>query len=163
MFQKLYLIPFFWGMFLLMILGNNTFAETTISPIPPTVGTLNMPPVTPQEAAEYLNKRVVPPSSLPSHTKAQEYSSAQEYVGKESRIKLNVDAVLGHEPPVGTITKYGFKCADFTHKSSSKSAENTVDPVIGTTLITPQSQRPSEPIQPVEFPEITQNSEVLTK
>ncbi|CEF31223.1 conserved hypothetical protein [Xenorhabdus nematophila str. Websteri] len=146
-----------------MILGNNTFAETTISPIDPTVGTLNMPPVTPQEAAEYLNKRVVPPSSLPSYTKAQEYSSAQKYVEKESRIKLNVDAVLGHEPPVGTITKYGFKRADFAPKSSSKSAENTVDSVIGTTLITPQSQRPSEPIQPVEIPKITPNSEVSTK
>ncbi|WP_323864380.1 hypothetical protein [Xenorhabdus cabanillasii] len=64
MFQKLYQIPFYLGMLLLTGLGNSAFAETPSGSMPPTIRMLNIPPVTPQEAAEYLNKRVVPPSSF---------------------------------------------------------------------------------------------------
>ncbi|REF26245.1 hypothetical protein BDD26_0863 [Xenorhabdus cabanillasii] len=164
MFQKLYQIPFCLGMLLLTSLGNSAFAETPSGSMPPTIRMLNIPPVTPQEAAEYLNKRVVPPSSLPSQTKTREYSSAQKYVGKEARIRLNIETVLGHEPPVGTITKYGFKRADFAYKSSSsKGSDNTVDHMFGTTVITPKSQSPSGQIQPVEVPEISSVREALTK
>ncbi|PHM23775.1 hypothetical protein [Xenorhabdus innexi] len=138
MFQQLYQILFFWGMFSFVNLGNNAFAETSPDPSPPIVGMLNLPPVTPQEATEFLNKRVVPPSSLSTQTNAQEYAE------KES-IKLNIDTILSHEPPVGEITKYGFKRANFGHEFfSSKVTENTLDQEIITTIITPKPQKSPE-------------------
>ncbi|CAM3529311.1 hypothetical protein; putative exported protein [Xenorhabdus nematophila ATCC 19061] len=164
MFQKLYQIPFYLGALLLTSLGNSAFAETSPGSIPPIVGMMNMSPVTPQEAAEYLNKRVVPPSSLPSQTKTREYPRAQGHIEKEARIKLNVEAVLGHEPPVGTMTTYGFKRADFSHKpSSAKETDSTANPVFGTMVIAPESQAQSEQIQPAEVPEINSGRETLTK
>lgn len=165
MFQKLYQLPFCLGMLLLTSLGNNAFAETATSSESPTVGMLNMPPVTPQEAAEYLSKRVVPPSSLPSHSKIWKYSSAQEYIEKEGRIRLNVDAVLGHEPPVGTMTKYGLKRADLAPKSSSviKRSENTDDSGTATTVIIKKNQTSPAQITTIELPELRANKEILTK
>ncbi|WP_231571582.1 MULTISPECIES: hypothetical protein [Xenorhabdus] len=165
MFQKLYQLPFCLGILLLTSLGNNAFAETATSSESPTVGMLNMPPVTPQEAAEYLNKRVVPSSSLPRHTKAEKYSSAQEYTEKEGRVRLNVDTVLGHEPPAGTITKYGFKRADLAPESSSviKRSENTDGSGTATTVIIKKNQTSPAQITTIELPEIRANKEILTK
>ncbi|WP_340614673.1 hypothetical protein [Xenorhabdus thailandensis] len=165
MFQKLYQLPFCLGMLLLTSLGNNAFAETATSLEPPTVGMLNMPPVTPQEAAEYLNKRIVPPSSLPRHTKAEKYFNAQEYAEKEGRVRLNVDAILGHEPPAGTMTKYGFKRADLAPKSSSviKRSENTDAQETTTTVIIKKNQPSPAQITTIELPEIRANKEILTK
>ncbi|MBC8951488.1 hypothetical protein Xenpb_00123 [Xenorhabdus sp. PB62.4] len=162
MFQKLYLIPFFGGMFLFTSLGNSAFAETSTNSVPPSVGMLNMPPVTPQEAAVYLNKRVIPPSSLPSY--GSQHAKAQEYSGEKGRLKLNVDAVIGHEPPVGAITKYGFKRADLAPKSSSmiKRSENTDDPGTATTVIIQKNQTSPAQITTVEVPEIRANKEILT-
>ncbi|MEQ1967457.1 hypothetical protein ABLA30_10590 [Xenorhabdus nematophila] len=163
MFQKLYQIPFCLGMLLLTSLGNKAFTETPTNSVPPTIGMLNMPPVTPQEAAEYLNKRVVPTSSFASYESP--YAKSQEYSGEKDRLKLNVDAVIGHEPPAGAITKYGFKRADLAPKSSSviKHSENANYSGTATTVIIPKKQTSPEQITTVELPELRENKKILTK
>ncbi|MDY0271118.1 MAG: hypothetical protein RBR37_01210 [Advenella sp.] len=81
----------------------------------PLSGNLNMPLVSPEEAAKYLDKRVVP------------QSDELTIISKSSRqplVKLNTQAKLGHKLPTNNKTPYGFIRADFAVADQETATEN---------------------------------------
>ncbi len=78
--------------------------ENSISGAAPLSGNLEMPLVSPEQAADFLAKRVVPKSDMP------ELKAAPTAAGL---VKLNVAPVLGHDLPTEKMTPSGFPRADF--------------------------------------------------
>lgn len=71
----------------------------------PTVGNVQIPPVTPQQADQFFATRVVPPSSVPAVAPAAASAQPPQSV--------NVDPILGHDLPTDAMTEAGLPRADF--------------------------------------------------
>lgn len=100
-----------WSLTALICAGFNAgaHAQQTSANVPytPPVGNLEMPPVTPQQAEQYLNARQLP------RTSAVPVGVGQSAAARRSLTKLNVEPVLGHDLPEGDTTPSGFRRADF--------------------------------------------------
>ena len=77
----------------------------------PTVGTLQMPLVSPQQADQFFAGRAVPPSDVPATAPLAASQPLQS---------VNVDPVLGHDPPSDTVTASGLPRADFATATPGK-------------------------------------------
>lgn len=70
----------------------------------PSVGNVQMPLVSPEQAAQFFATRVVPPSSVPALAPAAASAQPPQSV--------NVEPILGHDLPT-TASEGGFPRADF--------------------------------------------------
>lgn len=81
--------------------------------LPPLVGNVELPAVTPEQAQQYLSRRKVPrtdPVPLPERSIA-------------APVKIDVAAQLGHDLPEGDINSYGFKRANFAIADPDKAGK----------------------------------------
>lgn len=88
------LVPLAWG-----IAGGSAWAQGM-----PSIGSVQIPPVTPEQAQQLFATRAVPPSSVPAAAPAD--ASAQPLQS------VNVEPVLGHDLPTDASVG-GFSRADF--------------------------------------------------
>lgn len=84
------------------------------------VGALQMPLVTPDQAAAFLAARVVPPSDVPATVTPQSAG--------EAPAALDIEPVLGHELPTDATAPAGFGRADF---AQSKPASDKKQEAVG--------------------------------
>jgi hypothetical protein len=91
----------------------------------PTVGNVQIPLVSPQQADQFFATRVVPPSSVPALAPAA--ASAQPLQS------INVDPVFGHDPPTDAVTPAGFPRADFATGKSDDGKKRS--PVVGAAVV----------------------------
>jgi hypothetical protein len=89
----------------------------------PPVGILQMPPVSPEQAAQFFATRVVPPSDVPPMAPS---ASAQPLQS------VNVDPMLGHDLPTDAVSPSGMPRADF---AIAKPGGDKAKPATGTAAV----------------------------
>lgn len=102
------------------------------------VGSLNLPLVSPAQAASFLKARVVPASTMPP-------LAPDKMSARQAPAALNVQPVLGHPLPTGTTTAAGLPRAGFAiaKPGSGPDAKARQRAVMGLT----QSGSPSAPLR----------------
>ncbi|MDY0272052.1 MAG: hypothetical protein WC951_13295 [Bacteroidales bacterium] len=101
----------------LCVIGISASNANDLNPSKPTPlsGNLNMPLVSPDDAAKYLEQRVVPKNDeLIISSKSS----------RQPLVKLNAQAKLGHKLPTNNKTPYGFIRADFAVADQQVLTEN---------------------------------------